>query len=150
MVRISKEAIQELRFRTGVSVMAVKKALEEAGGDTQRALELLKGEATAMAYKKAQRQTKAGIIQSYVHGGKIGVLVELRAETDFVAKNPEFQNFGREIAMQIAASDPADVAELLKTDYIRNPAVTVSDFLKGAIGKFGENIEISRFARLEL
>lgn len=150
MVKISKEEIQELRSRTGVSVMAVKKALEETGGDAERALELLKGETTEVASKKAQRQTKAGIIQSYVHGGKIGVLVELRAETDFVAKNLEFQNFGREIAMQIAASDPADVAELLKTDYIRNPAVTVSDFLKEAIVKFGENIEISRFARLEL
>ncbi len=147
---ISRDAIQSLRDKTGVSVMACKRALERAAGDSEKALEYLKEENAALASQKNKRETKAGIIQSYVHGGKIGVLVELRCETDFVARNPEFQNFARELAMQIAASAPQTVQELLVQPYIKNLEIKVSDYLKEAIGKFGENIEISRFARLEL
>lgn len=150
MPEISKEIIQKLRLKTGVSVVAVKKALEKAKGDAEKAMDFLKEEAIVIASKKAERETKSGVVQSYVHGGKIGVLVLIRCETDFVAKNPEFQNFAKEIAMQIAASDTRDAAGLLKEPYIRNPKMTVSDYLKEAIGKFGENIEIANFAKLEL
>ena len=144
------DVIQELRSKTGVSVMAVKRALEKAGGDIKKAEEFLKEEAGAMALKKSDRETKAGIIQSYVHGGRIGVLVKLKCETDFVAKNEDFQNFSREIAMQIAASEASNVEELLKEPYVRNSSMTVSDYLKEAISKFGENIEISTFQKIEL
>src|SRR3990167_5603672 len=120
MMSASKEKIQELREKTGVSVMACKKALEDAGGDFEKALSLLKEVSATLALKKEGRETKTGIIQSYVHGGKIGVLVELKCETDFVARNPEFQEVAKEIAMQVAASDPQNVEELLAGPYIRD------------------------------
>src|SRR3989338_6936381 len=132
MISASKEKIQELREKSGVSVMACKKALEDAGGDLEKAFSLL----------KEGRETKTGIIQSYVHGGKIGVLVELKCETDFVARNPEFQNFAKEIAMQIAATAPENISGLLTEAYIRNSSQTVADYLNEMIGKFGEKIEI--------
>src|SRR3989344_5592637 len=108
MADLSKELIQELRAKTGVSVMAIKKALE-----------FLKDEASIVAAKKSDRETKAGIIQSYIHSGRIGVLVKLRCETDFVAKNEEFQTLAREIAMQIASSEAEDVRSLMNEQYIR-------------------------------
>ncbi|MBI2609945.1 translation elongation factor Ts [Candidatus Giovannonibacteria bacterium] len=147
---ISADLIQKLRTETGVSVMACKRALERAEGDLAKALEYLKEEGALLASKKSSRETKAGIISSYVHGGKIGVLVELKCETDFVARNPEFQNFAREIAMQIAAVNPVDLSELLESLYIRKSDVKVSEWLREMIQKFGENIEIARFYRLEL
>ena len=150
MPSISKELIQEIRAKTGVSVMAVKKALEEARGEVEHALEILKKEAGVIASRKQGRETKSGIIQSYVHNGKIGVLVKVRCETDFVAKNPEFAEFTHELAMQIAASSHADLKALLKSPYIRDPALTVSDYVSQAVGRFGEKIEISDFSRIEL
>ncbi|MBI2024288.1 translation elongation factor Ts [Candidatus Giovannonibacteria bacterium] len=150
MSNVSKEAIQELRIKTGVSVMAVKKALDKADGDMAKAEVFLKEESLLIASKKADRETRAGIIQSYVHAGRIGVIVKLKCETDFVAKNPEFQNFSKDIAMQVAASESTRTEELLKEPYIKNTSLTISDYLKEAIGKFGENIEISDFKKLEL
>ena len=147
---ISKDIIQSLREQTGVSVMACKRALEKAEGDIEKALSYLKEENAVTASKKSSRETKSGIIQSYVHGGKIGVLVELKCETDFVARNPEFQEVAKEIAMQVAASDPQNVEELLAGPYIRDSSKIAEDFLKEAVGKFGEKIEISRFIRFEL
>ena len=150
-MQISIETIQELRDQTGVSVMACKRALEKAKGDTKKALEILKKENAALASKKSTRETKAGLVQSYVHAGRIGVLVELRCETDFVSRSPDFQNFARDISMQIASTDElGSVDELLKTPYIKNMSITVGDYLKEAIAKFGENIEIRKFYRLEL
>ena len=150
MANLPTDLIQELRAKTGVSVMAIKKALDKAGGDIKKTLEFLKDEAAIVASKKSSRETKAGIIQSYVHSGRIGVLVKLSCETDFVAKNEEFQNLAREIAMQIASSQAQDVKSLLDEEYIRNPSLTISQYLKEAIGKFGEKIEISAFKKLEL
>ena len=144
------DVIQKLRSKTGVSVMAVKRALDRAQGDAQKAEEFLKEEQMMIASKKSERETKSGVIQAYIHGGRIGVLVRLKCETDFVAKNKEFQDFAKEIAMQIAASSASDIAELLKEPYMRNPSLLISDYLKEAIGRFGENIEISAFAKLEL
>ena len=150
MAEVSKDIIQKLRLKTGVSVMTVKKALEKAGGDMKKAEEFLKEEAAILASKKSERETKAGVVQAYVHGGRIGGLVKIRCETDFVAKNSEFQDFSREIAMQIAASSAENTEELLKEPYIRDASLSVADFLKKAVGKFGENIEISAFKKLEL
>lgn len=150
LMQITKEQIQELRGKTGVSVMACKQALEKAEGNMARAEQFLKEDGVTVAAKKFGRETKMGTIASYVHGGRIGALVEIRCETDFVARNPDFQNFGRELAMQVAASDPETVESLLTSPYIKNPGVMVGEFVREAIQKFGENIEISRFSRLEL
>lgn len=143
-------AIQKLREKTGVSVIAVKRALDKADGDMAKAEEFLKEEAGDIASKKSDRETKAGIIQSYIHAGKIGVLVKIKCETDFVAKNEDFQTFARAIAMQIAASEASSVEELLKETNFRNPSETVSDMVKEAISKYGENIEIAEFKKIEL
>jgi elongation factor Ts len=146
----SIEQIQELRDKTGVSVMAVKRALDKAGGDLKKAEEFLKEEQQIIAAKKSDRETKSGVIQSYIHAGKIGALVKIKCETDFVAKNEDFQNFAKSIAMQIAASDAQSVEELLEEINFRNPAQTVGDMVKEAIGKFGENLEIAEFKKIEL
>ena len=150
MLKVSKDKIQELRNKTGVPVMTAKRALEKAGGDFGKALEHLKDEAALLASHKSSRETKTGVIQSYVHAGRIGVLVELRSETDFVAKNPEFQNLAKEVCMQLAAVPAESVSELLAQPSIRDGNITVGDWLKTAVGKFGEKIEISHFLRLEL
>lgn len=146
----SKEKIQELRNKTGVSVMTCKRAWERAEGDFEKALEFLQEEASLLASKKSERATRAGIIQSYVHAGKIGVLVELKCETDFVARNSEFQELAKELALQLAASPAESTEELLAQPYIRDLSKTIGERLQEAVGKFGENIEISRFSRLEL
>lgn len=147
---ITKEQIQELREKTGVAVMAIKRALERAEGDMKRAEEFLREEGIVVASKKAARATRAGTIVSYVHGGRIGALVEVRCETDFVSRNPDFQTFARDLAMQVAASAPEDVAGLLEGPYIKDPGRTVGEIVQEAIQKFGENIEVARFSRLEL
>ena len=107
MSAITHEMVKELREKTGVGIMDCKRALSEGGGDMEKALDLLRQRGLAVAAKKAAREAKEGIIGSYIHGaGKIGVLVEVNCETDFVARNPEFQELVREISMQIAWSNP--------------------------------------------
>ncbi len=149
-MEISKDLIQKLRDASSVSVMVCKRALEKAGGNYEKALEILKEENAFLASKKSDRETKSGIIQSYVHGGRIGVIVELKCETDFVARSPDFVEFSKDIAMHIAASNPFDAEELKLQPYIKNSAATVGDYIKEAIGKFGENIEVTKFCRFEL
>jgi elongation factor Ts len=105
-MEITTDIIKELREMTGVSVMQCKKALEEAGGDLAKAEVILKKHSAASAEKKAGRTLAAGIIGSYIHDGTIGAMVVLSCETDFVAKNPEFGALARELAMQVAATDP--------------------------------------------
>lgn len=148
---ITAEQIKKLREITEVSVMACKKALEQARGDIEKAILILRKQGAEIAKKKAEREVGAGIIESYVHNNnQIGVLVEVKSETDFVARNEEFRTFAHNIAMHIAAANPADVAELLKQAYIKEPEITISDYLKQMIQKFGENIKISRFFRCSL
>lgn len=148
---IASEQIKQLRDKTGVSVMACKTALEEVGGDIEKALNLLAERGLKIAEEKSERATKAGVIESYIHSSKqIGVLLELRSETDFVAKNQEFQTLAHDISMHIAASCPADIPELLNQPYVKNPDITVNDYVKEAIQKFGENIEVERFSRFNI
>ncbi len=136
---------------TGASVDAIRKALEEADGEIERALELLKDRGAMVAAKKASRQTGEGIISYYVHANsKVGVLVKLLCETDFVARTEQFKELGHELAMHIAAMNPANVEELLTQQYIRNPDQTVSEFIKDYIAKLGENIQIGEFCRFEI
>jgi len=147
---ITTQQIKELREKTGLSVMSCKKALESANGDINKAMEILREEGVLVAEKKAERALKAGIIEAYVHSTKtVGSLVEIRCETDFVARNEEFKNFSHDIAMHIAASNPKDTDEFLAQPFIKNPEITINDYLKEKIQKFGENIEISRFVRFE-
>jgi elongation factor Ts len=147
-MEITTESIKELREITGVSVMQCKKALEEADGDVQKAVTVLKKNSGASALKKADRDLKAGAIGSYTHDGNIGAMVLLSCETDFVAKNPEFSAIARELAMQVAAMDPENTEELLEQDSIKDASKTVHNLLDEATQKFGERIEINRFARL--
>jgi elongation factor Ts len=148
---ITSEQIKQLRDKTGVSVMACKRALEEAEGDMEKALNLLAERGLKIAEEKSERATKAGIIDAYLHPTKqIGALLELRSETDFVAKNQDFQALAHDISMHIAASCPQDIPELLNQPYIKNPDITVGDYIKEAIQKFGENIEVARFTRFNI
>lgn len=190
-MEITTDKVKELREMTGVSVMQCKKALEEAEGDFVAAAVILKKRSAASVQKSASRSLGAGVVGSYMHDGNIGALVLLSCETDFVAKNPEFVALARELAMQVAATDPAysSVAEipseardaakavfekevvgkpkdmqekilegklashfrdqvLLEQPFIKDESRTVRDLLSEATQKFGERVEVSRFARL--
>lgn len=148
---ITAQQIKELREKTGVSVSACKRALEEAGGDMEKALVVLQRESAKSAEKKADRTLGSGVIESYVHNNKkVGVILELKSESDFVANNEEFRTLAKDISMHIAASAPSDAGELSGQPYIKNPAVTIKELLNQAIQKFGEKIEISRFVRYNL
>jgi elongation factor Ts len=145
------EEIKALRDETGLSIMQCKKALEDAGGDKAKALELLKERGADIAAKKGDRTLGAGIITSYIHSnGTVGVLLELACETDFVAKNPEFKDVAYGIAMHIAAMNPEDTAELLEQPFIKDPSKTISDLVNGAVQKFGERTEVGRFTRFAI
>ena len=145
---ISADKVKELREKTNVSVMICKKALEETGGDMEKAMEFLREEGAKIADKKSERALGAGIVDSYIHAtGQVGVLMEVRCETDFVAKNKDFGSFVHDVAMHIAALDPQNVEEMLSQQYVKNPGITVGDYIKEAIQKFGENIEVARFVR---
>ncbi len=148
---ISTEQIKELREKTGAGIADIKKALEESGGDISKALGAIESRLGGVAAKKAGRETKAGLVESYIHGnGKIGVLIELLCETDFVARTFDFKNLAHELSMQIAAVAPQDAEALLAAPFIKDQNKTVKDVLNEAVGKFGENIQIGKFSRIEL
>ncbi len=191
---ITTEQIKELRDQTGISVMQCKKALEEAKGDMEKALVLLRKKGAEVAAKKGDRVVGAGTIASYIHSnGLVGAMVELSSETDFVANNEEFKKLAHDIAMHITATKPEylkkeDISPevrqkatevfaeevkgkpdnikekilegklssyfgeriLLEQPYIKNPDVTIGGLIEGAIQKFGEKVQVSRFSRFEL
>lgn len=143
--------VQRLREETGAGVMDCKRALEQAGGDFDRAREVLRQMGHERALKKAEREASDGVVEAYIHGnGRIGVLVELNSETDFVARSPEFRELARGIAMQIAAMHPPDVDALLEQPYIRDESRMVRDLVTALAAKVGENIRVRRFARYQL
>ncbi|OHA08679.1 MAG: hypothetical protein A3B37_01890 [Candidatus Sungbacteria bacterium RIFCSPLOWO2_01_FULL_59_16] len=145
------EKIKQLREETGASFGEIRIALEESGGDAERARELLAGRLGAIAEKKASREVRAGVVDAYIHANsRIGVLLELYCETDFVARNSEFRALAHELAMHVAAMAPSDRKELEAQPYIRDPDRSVRDLINTAIGTFGENIKIGEFARFEL
>lgn len=142
------DTIKELRELTGLSFAQIKKALDEVGGDKDKALEALKAMSEAQAAKKADREVSAGMIGSYVHSsGIMGAITVVKCETDFVAKNPEFKALANELAMQAAAMSPANVEEMLAQAYVKNPEITVQKFIDENIQKFGENIKLTDFSR---
>jgi len=165
-VAVTADQIKELREQTGAGVMDCKRALEASDGDIEKAKRFLAEQGLAMAEKKAHRETAQGLVESYIHaGGRIGVLVEVNCETDFVARTPEFQTLAREIAMQVAAMNPLVVNEedlpegaegptdqlvLMRQPYIRDQSKDVRQLVNEAIGKTGENIRVKRFTRFEL
>lgn len=145
---ISVDQIKKLRELTGAGIADCREALEAAKGDLEKAVGYLKKKGVEKASKKSDRETHQGKVFSYVHGGKIGVLVSLLCETDFVAKTEDFETLGKEIALQIASMNPKDAAELLKQEYIRDSKLTIDDMIKAVIGKLGENIKVGEFSRI--
>ncbi|HYF13229.1 MAG TPA: elongation factor Ts [Candidatus Paceibacterota bacterium] len=140
---ISAEVVKELRDKTGVSVMECKKALEEAGGDLDKALEILKTRAADIVGKKATRELGAGTVASYIHStGQVGAMIMLSCETDFVSKNEEFVALARDIAMHAAAMRPENSEALLAQPFIKDQGKTIADLISGATQKFGERIEV--------
>lgn len=142
--------IQKLRELTGAGVMACKKALEEAGGKFDQAVALIKEQGFKRAIEKEGRETKAGIIKTYIHNDRVGALLELNCETDFVARSDPFQELAHSLVVQIVAMDPEDIDELLAQPYVKDESMVINDLVKGAILKTGENIKIGRFIRYEL
>ncbi len=145
---ISVELIKKLREKTGAGIADCRNALEETKGDLAKAEEVLKKKGLEKATKKTERETHQGRVFSYVHAGKIGVLVSLQCETDFVAKTEEFQDLGKEICLQIASMNPKDTKELESQEYIRDPQQKIGDMIKSVIGKLGENIKVGSFSRV--
>jgi len=146
----SVEQIKALRQKTGLGMHDIKRALEESGNDEAKALELLKKWGLSTVAKRADRATAQGLVEAYVHQGRIGALVEINCETDFVARNEDFRAFAHEIALQVASMNPESVDELLGQEYFRDSSQTIGDLLNQTIAKIGENIQIRRFSRFEL
>ena len=149
MAEISAAAVKELRERTGSGMMDCKKALAETGGDMEKAIDYLREKGLAKAAKKAERTASDGRIFHYMSDdGKLGVLLELNSETDFVAKTDEFNDLGHAIAAQIAEGAPCDgVDALLEQSYVHDKDKKISDLITAMIAKLGENIVVRRFAR---
>lgn len=146
----SVDDIKKLREETGAGIADCKEALSQSKGDISQAKEWLKQKGFDRAAKKAERQVKTGVVEVYSHGGRVGVLVEVLCETDFVAKTEDFKNLAHELALQIASMNPSSVEELLSQEYIRDNSQTIGDMVKSVIGKLGENIQIGRFERIAL
>ncbi|MBI4035834.1 translation elongation factor Ts [Candidatus Daviesbacteria bacterium] len=144
------EDIKKLRGQTGAGIADCKEALNESGGDMEQAKEILRKKGFDKAASKGEREVKAGIVDVYSHSGKVGVLVELLCETDFVARTDDFKNLAHELALQIASMNPSSLEELLTQEYIRDNSQTIEQLIKGMIGKLGENIQVGRFERVAL
>ena len=165
-MNITTADIKALRDSTGAGIMDSKRALEEAGGDIERAQDILREKGVASAAKKVDRETEQGVIECYIHsGGRIGAMVEVNCETDFVARTEDFKALAHDIAMQVAAMNPGFIAEseipeggdvnpqdscLLQQPFIKDPGMTIDELIKELIGKLGENIRIRRFSRFSL
>jgi elongation factor Ts len=163
---ITTEEIKKLREESGAGIMDCRNALKQTNGDKAQALELLQKQGAVKAQKTAGRTAKQGLVYSYIHaGGRIGALVEVNTETDFVARTAEFQELTHNIAMQVAAMSPEYLSKescptgveidfqnacLLLQPYIKDPTKTIQDIVNELIAKTGENIIISHFARFEL
>ena len=163
---ISVTQIKELREQSGAGVMACRSLLVETNGDIEQALQILKEKGILKAQKKAERSVNQGLIETYIHtGGRIGALVEVNCETDFVARTDEFKELAHDLAMQVAAMPPQFITQdeaseesdidlqtacLLLQPYIKDPTKTIQDLILETIAKVGENIKVSRFARFEL
>src|SRR5918993_4722827 len=174
---VTANQVKELREKTGAGIMECKRALEQVEGDIAGAIDLLKQQGLAKADKKTGRAASQGLIEPYIHGaGRIGSIVEVNCETDFVARTPEFRELAHDLAMQVAATSPSYVSldevpenawtdlekehgdrdraaaavVLMEQPFIKDPKQTVRDLVREMIGKLGENIVVRRFARFEV
>ena len=161
---IDVKKVKEVREKTGAGIMAAKKALEDSNGDVGKAEEVLKEQGLSNAMKKSGRETSEGVIQSYIHAGnKIGAMVELKCETDFVARTEEFIGLTKDLAMQVAAMSPnyiysedegaenaSDEEVLISQSFIKDPSLTIEDMVKSMISKVGENIKVSKIIKFDL
>lgn len=145
------EQVKKLRVELGLGIMEIKAALEQAEGDEKKAKEILSALGFKKAEKRAEKETHQGLVSTYTHSnGKIGVMVELLCETDFVAKNEEFVQVARDLCLQVAAMEPKSVKELLAQDFIKDGSKKVADLVTGLVSKFGENIKVGRMERFEI
>ena len=165
-MQISTQTIKELREKTGAGVIDCKNALQEASGDFEKACSILIKRGITIAEKKTERTVASGLVENYVHlGGKIGAMVEINCETDFVARTDEFKNLAHDLALQIAAMSPAYVCKedlpaesqedpkivcLLQQTFIKDPSKTIQDIVTETVAKVGENIKVRRFIRFQL
>lgn len=159
---VSIDQIKALREETGAGVMDCRSALEQVDGDLDAAREILREKGISTAAKRADRATGQGLIESYIHGGRIGVLVDLRCETDFVARTEPFKELAHDIAMQVASMQPvavsadqldgedAEATALLDQPFIRDAGQTIADRINDVIASVGEKIEVARFVRYEV
>ena len=165
-MKIPAGRVKELRDLSGAGIMQCRQALVESQGDIEKALEILKEQSLFKAAKKAERPATQGLIEAYIHtGGRVGAMVELNCETDFVARTDEFKQLAHRLAMQVAAMNPSFISEaeytpeteeepqnvclLLQAD-IKDPDKTIQEIITETIARTGENIKVSRFARFEL
>jgi len=160
------EDVKRLRELTGAGMLDCKKALEKADGNFDKAVEILKAQGHAAAAKRAERDTAEGMVEVYMHHNKrLGALVELNCETDFVARTDDFKGLAQQIALQVAGASPLYISKdeipagsednpkevcLLEQSFIQDESKTVEQLIKEAIAKTGENIRVKRFARFEL
>jgi elongation factor Ts len=165
-LEITTAKIKELREQSGAGIMDCRSALVGCGGDIEKALEVLKEKGLLTAQKKAERTTSQGLVEAYIHtAGRIGAMVEVNCETDFVARTDEFKQLAHCLAMQVAALAPKYIVEeeikegeeidpkeacLLSQPYIKDPTKTVKDIIIEVIAKVGENIRVRRFVRYEM
>lgn len=151
MKRVTIDQIKKIREETGAPVAEIKKVLEEAGGDEKKAKGLLTQKGLERAAKKAQRPVNAGVVDTYIHHTlNSGATVVLQSETDFVARNSEFQQLAHDIAAHGTATNPLGIEELLSQPWIRDEGKTIQDLINEKIAKFGENIKIKDFKRFEV
>ena len=166
-MEVTLDMIKDLRQKTGAGVMDCKRALEDASGDINEAQEILREKGFADAAKKMGRETREGIVEAYIHtGGRLGALVEVSCETDFVARTSDIKDLAHNLAMQVAAmpstsyvdqseikeddSRPLEEVSLLDQSYIKDPSRTVRDVVQEVMAKVGENVRVRRFARFAL
>lgn len=143
--------VKKLRIELGLGMMEIKAALEAAEGDEIRAKEILKAQGFKKAEKRAEKETHQGLVSTYTHtNGKIGVMVELLCETDFVAKNEEFVALAHDLCLQVAATDPEKLEDLLEQEFIKDSSQKIKDLVTALTSKFGENIKIGRIGRFEI
>jgi elongation factor Ts len=165
-VAVDPEAVKRLRELTGAGMLDCKNALEEGGGDFEKAKEILRQKGHSAAAKKAERVTAEGLVQAYLHhNGRVGALVEVNCESDFVARTDDFRELVKNIALHVAGASPQYVAAedipegtegdpkelcLLLQPFVRDESVSIQEMVTEAIRKTGENIRVRRFARFEL
>ena len=149
-MNITSQMVKELRDKTNAGMMDCKKALTETSGDMEKAIDLLRQKGLAVAQKRSGRATSEGLVQPYIQdGGKLGVMVEVNCETDFVAKSDAFIEFAKNIALHVAESTATSPAELMEQKFVKNPALSIQDMLNELVAKLGENSGLKRFVKFD-